>query len=88
MTVAVLADPVTLVAGLLLFASVVCGAVYLRSLWRAAEWLPRARGRDLDNLASVYGHQRKRWLWIFRERDKTFRDRVTNAVRDWPKGRL
>lgn len=35
-----------------------------------------AGGRDLDRLAIVLGERRRRWLWIFKERDKTLRRRL------------
>lgn len=52
--------------------------------WRAhrASPLPRARGRDLDNIALVLGVKRRRVWWIFRESDKALRARTTEVMRN------
>lgn len=38
-----------------------------------------ARGKALDAIAITMGLKRKRWFWIFRERDKTLRRRILIA---------
>lgn len=35
-----------------------------------------ATGKMLDHLAELQGLRRKRWFWIFRERDVTLRKRL------------
>ncbi len=41
-----------------------------------------ARGRDLDNIANMYGIGRKHYWWIFRERDRTLKRRVVAVLID------
>ena len=41
----------------------------------------RAKGKALDRIAECYGLQRKKRLWVFKERDKTLRQRISKFLR-------
>lgn len=42
-----------------------------------------AKGKHLDRLGETYGLKRKRWLWVFRESDVSFRHRLLLWVLAW-----
>lgn len=41
-------------------------------------------GKALDNYAHIYGMKRKRWLYIFRETDRSLRARLLKKLRGQP----
>lgn len=41
---------------------------------------PRERGEALDRLGDEYGIDRRRVLWLFRESDRRYRDRINVAI--------
>lgn len=45
-------------------------------------YLSPATGKDLDRIACLYGFKRKKYFWIFKESDKSFRIRLLS----WLKG--
>lgn len=53
-------------------------AMYRR--WRAARRM-KARGAALDHYGILFALERRRWLKIFRESDRSFRSRIVGAMR-------